>query len=230
MNEPRVGTTEFHHPVPYRLRRATVPDAPVVVALHGHGMSAERFERVLRYLSPEQVTLITLQGPYPFELRKQGEIRIGHGWYLYHGDQAAFRRSLEQSEAFVLETLETIRAKHSITDRPLAVLGFSQGGYLAGFLALRNPNLFSELAIASARLKSEFLEEELTRTPLPRTLFLHSEEDAAVRWEAAEPHADRLRAAGGEVDLFFHDAGHRLPPEAVRYFEEWLGGRHERRE
>ncbi|MCI0652573.1 MAG: hypothetical protein L0Z55_11905, partial [Planctomycetes bacterium] len=94
--------------------------------------------------------------------------------------------------------------------------------YLAGFAALRQPRRFGGLVLASARLKSEFLEQELRGAELPKTLVLHSESDAGIAWPRAKEHVQRLIDAGADVEIFLHEAGHRLPPEAVRHVAGWL--------
>ncbi|MCA8963077.1 MAG: metallopeptidase family protein, partial [Planctomycetes bacterium] len=98
--------------------------------------------------------------------------------------------------------------------------------YLAGFLAVRNPDRFRGLVIASARLKHEFLEEELEAgEELPNTLFLHSRKDKSTPWERTKQGLDLLEKAGAHVTHYLHDDGHRLPPDAVVKITEWLGQR-----
>ena len=181
----------------------------------------EKFERVLRHLEIPRMVLVVPEGVYPFEIRRE-TIEIGYAWYLYRGDQAEFREHLLRSESYLLRLLDQVAEDHPIDPRRSVLLGFSQGGYLAGFMALRHPERFGGLVLASSRLKHEFLEKELQSGDLPHTLFLHSEEDPALPWPRVKEGAALLENAGGDVETYLHNQGHRLPPDALEFMTGWL--------
>lgn len=218
------GEVPFSHPCRYDFAHRGQRPAegwPLVVALHGMGMSGAGFLRVLRHL-PGPRAILAPDGPFPFEQRDGASMRVGHAWYIYRGDQAEFRAHLVRSEAHVLELLARVQRLHPIDARRVVLLGFSQGGYLAGFTGLRHPERFPGLVIASSRLKHEFLEGELARGGLPHTLFLHGRDDAAIPWQRAQEGVDRLLAQGGSAELALHDEGHRLPRTALETLAAWL--------
>ncbi len=195
---------------------------PVLLALHGQGMSAGKFLRILLSLETAEMLLVVPEGVYPFEIRKQQALHIGYGWYLYRGDQEQFHEHLQTSEAYLLELLDRVEKLYPVERQRSVILGYSQGGYLAGFMALRQRQRFAGLIIASARLKHEFLRSELAAGDLPDTLFLHSELDRATPWSRAEEGMQLLQQAGAQVERFLHSAGHRLPEEALEFAEQWL--------
>ena len=226
------GSIEFARPIPYQVQlpdsggESSLAPPPLLTALHGQGMSAASFARVLRHLPSTGHAKLFPEGPYVFERREPAGIRAGHGWYIYLGDSDGFRRELEQTEAHLLRVLDAVEASHGTTDRARSVLlGFSQGGYLAGYVALRNPDRFGGLVISAARLKHEFLTEELARGALPAVLLLHSPDDAATPFERAEESREILAEAGTDVELFSHEGGHRLPPAALARVAAWLDER-----
>ncbi len=223
---PIIGSTEVRRQVRYLLDPAPVSGdspPPLLIALHGQGMSGESFRRVLRHLPATPHSRLFPDGPYVFERREADGIRAGHGWYIYLGDQVAFREELERSEAHILELLDRVEAEHGPVDRARSVLlGFSQGGYLAGFVGARHPERFGGVVISSARLKHKFLADELTRVELPRFLILHSPDDPATPFARAEESRDRLLAAGADVTLVPHPGGHRLPATALEALARWL--------
>jgi predicted esterase len=226
---PREGWTDFRRPVRHLFdpapaeKRSRGTPAPLLVALHGQGMSAASFRRVLRHLPPTGHARLFPEGPHPFEVREGEKIRSGHAWYIFLGDQAAFRSEMERTEEHLLALLDRVDAEHGPFDRGRSVLlGFSQGGYLASFVGARHPERFAGVVIAAARLKHEFLSPELAGGALPRFLLLHSAEDAAMPFARAEESRDRLAAAGTRVDLRPFAGGHRLPPEALAELARWL--------
>ena len=195
---------------------------PVLLALHGQGMSAEKFLRILLPLETVEMIVVIPEGIYPFEIRKEHALHIGYGWYLYRGDQDQFHEHLLTSEGYLLELLDQVAKLYPVERQRSVILGYSQGGYLAGFMALRQRQRFNGLIIASARLKHEFLHNELAAGDLPDTLFLHSEQDLATPWPRAEEGMQLLQQAGAQVDRFLHSAGHRLPEDALQFAEQWL--------
>ncbi len=223
------GTTQFEHSVrhlfdpadPSPQKRSSSP-IPLFVALHGQGMSATSFRRVCRHLPTTGHGSLFPEGPYRFEMRDGTTIREGHGWYIYLGDSDQFRDELNRSEAHLLTVLDQVERNHGPFDqRRSIVLGFSQGGYLAGYVALRHPDRFGGVVISSARLKHEFLTEELRTGALPAVLILHSPEDSSTAYDRAVEGRDLLEAAGADVELHSHSGGHRLPAEALEKVAEW---------
>ncbi|MEM7262438.1 MAG: alpha/beta hydrolase-fold protein, partial [Planctomycetota bacterium] len=220
---------EFRHLTKYRVIAPPGADRrtprPIFLALHGMGMNVPKFQRILRHLEVSEMLLVIPEGMYPYEMRQKEEIEVGYGWYIYRGDQDEFYEHLETSEGHVLGLLDRIEEDYAVDRRRSVVLGFSQGGYLAGFMALRQPHRFGGLVIASSRLKHEFLEDELASGQLPATLFLHSEKDKAVAWDRTLEGKELLEKAGAPVHYYLHEDGHRLPPDAVVRVAEWLGVR-----
>ena len=218
-------STEFTSSPRYLLRsqeRGAEP-LPPLVALHGQGLSAQRFKKILAHLPTSRPILIP-EAPYPFEIRSSDRLDVGYSWYMYTGDQDDFRAELERSEAYLLGLLDTVSDKHGIDSTGATLLGFSQGGYLAGFMGLRQPQRFAQLVLASTRLKTEFLSEELDRGVLPRLLVVHSEADEATPWKRSLEHVERFREAGGKAHVILHDRGHRLPRRVLAEVGEWMKG------
>ena len=191
-----VGATDFARPIRHLFhpppgREAS--GAPLITALHGQGMDAALFRRVTRHLRAPSHARLFPEGPYVFEKRSPEGITAGHGWYIYLGDSDDFRRELERTEAHLLAVLNACERDHGTTDRARSVLlGFSQGGYLAGYVGLRHPERFGGVVISAARLKHEFLTEELAGGRLPAVLLLHSPDDPATAFARAEESRDVL--------------------------------------
>lgn len=226
--EWREGTLPFTTEPRYLVRPPPANGGrTLLLALHGQGLGAKSFRHILRHLPPSRSTLLIPEGPYPFEIRRPPELRVGHSWYTYTGDQPGFREALVAVEEHLLALIDALPASTGVP-RPerVVILGFSQGGYLAGFMALRHRPLCAGLVLASARLKTEFLsrelDAELDSSPLPPTLALHAQNDSALPWERAREYLRPLQERGADVEVFLHDQGHRLPAAAVERVGDWL--------
>ena len=150
------GKTSFKIEVPYKLIEVgSKKKKPLIVYLHGYRQNITRFqEKVSKMLNVEAYHLF-IQGPYPIydESRKRKVEDWGRAWYLYDGEQDQFIRSLELSSEFVQEVTEGL-LKHIDVSR-LAVIGYSMGGYLAGYFALSRWKHVNELVVIGGRIKTE---------------------------------------------------------------------------
>jgi predicted esterase len=208
-----------------RLPSARGP-APLLVALHGKGDRAERFEREARRALPRGWALLVPGAPIPRD-RSGGPppSAIGGSWYLYDGDTPVFRESLARAEAFVAAAVRRARAAGARPRGRAALLGFSQGAYLAGVLAVRRPDLFRAAVLVGGRLKVEALRREMPRARALglRLLALHGARDPAVGPGPAGASVAAARAAGLDASFEEFDAGHEFTAAMAARAREWLG-------
>jgi predicted esterase len=158
-------------------------------------------------------------------MRREG--RIGASWYAYDGDQDRFRAELLRTEAIVLGLLDGVESEQGLRPRARVLMGFSQGGYCGSWIALRHPDRFSGLIVSGARVKTEFLRDEIRAAAASgfRALLLHGRRDASVLPEAAERSRAELAAGGVETESRSFDAGHSLGREQVAAMADWLEAR-----
>ncbi len=216
------NTRSFHSEVPWYWLPPIGDLRGLLLGLHGMAQDGSRLGQKLEILRQQGVGLILPSGPYPLEVRGRNGSRQGHAWYIFTGDQQAFRSSMERSEADLLRILEQIRAEPEMKALPLDLLGFSQGGYLAGFIAFRNAELFRSCIIASARLKHEFLEKEISASPNLQVLFCHDRNDPLTKADPVEESHKILENSGVTSSIRWHDDGHSLDTGSVEYLAHWM--------
>ena len=118
---------------------------PLLVAIHGMGMCAEEFVEILEPLRQLPIVIFVPDGVYPFEIRAGGNLRIGRGWYLYTGDEERFVRSMKKSGRHLNTLVNQVVKEHGIDPDRIAMMGFSQGGYFAGYFGIRPPGFVAEV-------------------------------------------------------------------------------------
>ena len=216
------GEHEGDGPIAWRLDAPTAdPTLPLVVGLHGWGMSEDIFARLLRGLMGQPVRLLLPRAPLPL---------VDHGgasWYDYDGDQKRFISELHRCEKTVLDLMQTIEREQGLRPSRRWLLGFSQGGYCGSWIGLRNAGLFHGMAIVGARVKTELLEEEMAHAAARdfEVLLCHGKQDDSVPPEAAERSRAGLETAGVHVELRWFDSWHSLGRGQVRAIAEWLAAR-----
>jgi len=216
------GETTGTPPLAWRLDGAEDPSAPLVVCLHGMWMDEDFFGLLLQRLFDLPFRFLLPRGP--IAVRKRGVGENASSWYDYDGDQERFRAELLRTESLVLAALAEVEEGQGLAPRARALLGFSQGGYCGAWIAIRHPEVFRGLVVSGARVKTEFLEEEMAEAARAgfRVLLCHGKRDPSVRPEAAARSRDALAAAGVDVDLRTFDAGHSIGREQVDAVRRWL--------
>jgi phospholipase/carboxylesterase len=202
----------FTHEVPVHLHRPDGGgDGSLLVALHGMGQSAEFFAKEALPCAPAGASVLIPQAPLPLELRGAAGIRQGNGWYIYNtGETETFLASMRQAEDWVLRQVEFVVADHGFDGKRVSLLGFSQGGYLAGWMGVRHAARFRRLVVAGGRVKHEKLEDDARRaaaTPL-RVLAVHGSRDEGVKPDAARTSVEALAALGVPAEFRVYDCGH----------------------
>lgn len=189
-------------------------DGSLLVALHGMGMSARSFRRRVLPLTPAGCTVLIPQGPLPYEIRRDGRIRQGNAWYIYLGDEPAFLASMQRTEAWLLGLIDRYVEFHGLDPQAVSLLGFSQGGYLAGYVALRNAARFHRLVVAGGRIKHEVLLDDAERVPAERPDFellaLHGADDPSVSLEAVQVSVRAVATFGVHAEMRTYPTGHAV--------------------
>src|SRR5690606_21093629 len=132
------GSVPFTRDVAWRIELPDTPPPPegfpVLLALHGHGDDGGRLGARLAGLLPAPYAVLFPDGPYPVEVRQAPPPRVGCSWYAYSGDQDAFLAALETAGDHLERVLAAAAAEHGLDRARVAVLGYSQGGYLGSWL------------------------------------------------------------------------------------------------
>jgi predicted esterase len=199
------------------------PSAPLVVALHGYGMDEDLFSTLLQKLFDRSYRFLLPRGPFPGRFGL--DVENGASWYEYDGDQERFRAELGRLEREIPALVEDVEREQGLAPRSRYLLGFSQGGYGGSWVALRRPDLFAGMIVSGARVKTEWLGEEMRAASARgfRALLCHGTRDRSVKPEAAERTRADLAAAGVDVEHRTFDAGHSLGREQVAAIGDWLG-------
>lgn len=195
---------------------------PLVVALHGMGMTAPEFAGLVASLRKLPCLLFVPEGVYPFEIRTGQQMRIGRAWYLYTGDEEAFVRSMDRTGRHLNSLLTRLGKEYPVDADRVFLLGFSQGGYFAGYHAIRHAKRFRGAVVIGARVKHEVLGKELARAKDLELLLLHGKKDRAVPFALAERSHAAVADAGLSVELRDYDSGHSITKEELADAKRWL--------
>lgn len=170
--------------------------APLIVALHGSGGTADGFAPLWRGVASDLGAVLAV----PQGLNPAGR---GFDWGV-----------VEQGSHLVLRAIEKARAEAAVDDSKIVLAGFSNGASQAFIQGLQDPDRFAGILSISGSYDERVAPVPSNRR-LPRFAILNGERDE----EAANNRrgAGALRAAGGKVKLeIYPGLGHAFPPDRDR--------------
>lgn len=217
------GKTSFKIEVPYKLLEAgPTGKKPLIVYLHGYKQNISYFRKKTENLLSLNAYHLFIQAPYPVydEKHERKVADWGRAWYLYDGDQQQFVKSLELASEFVQEVIDNI-LNHIEVSR-LAVIGYSMGGYLAGYFALSRWKHVNELVVIGGRIKTEVFEDRRGTYGHMNVLALHGSDDESVKSEPQRESARALEQMGANVTFKELPEAHGLNKIYLSATKEWL--------
>ncbi len=225
MTTPLLPTVEIE---PRTKARATV------IFLHGLGADGHDFETVVPHLGlpPE----LGVRFVFPHAPRRPVTLNQGFvmpAWFdigpddLMRGessDLTGIKRAEDQVRALIDREIA-----RGVESQKIVVGGFSQGGALAAWVALRHPKpLAGLIALSTFLAKNAPIESDAT--PANRsiaTFAAHGTRDGVVGVAYGRKLMERLRAIGCDVEWHEYPMAHEVCLEEIAHWGAWLRARFE---
>ncbi len=211
----------------YPERYDTVRRYTLVVLLHGNGQAPSQLFSWVRQWQGEDMLVVAPEAPY---VRVRSTVNAAALRFSALGEELGAPDSLRES--IIAMTAEWYHAvvrdaqQHLPVRRALPlVVGFSQGGFMAGVLLAQHPDSYAGAALVAASYYAEgrVLERlsEMRRYGLS-FLVLHGYEDPIVPFQTAQLFVNALAQAGVEHEFVPFAGGHWASPEATQRLRQWL--------
>jgi phospholipase/carboxylesterase len=198
-----------------------------VIWLHGLGADGHDFEPVV----PELGLPPTLGLRFIFPHAPVRPVTLNAGismpaWYDLYSltadgpeDGPGIRRAAREIECLIRHEIS-----RGIASRRIVLAGFSQGGALALFTALRYPQpLAGVMGLSTYLPLRDRLEGERSAPNAGISVFLaHGSQDEVVAYAYGLRARDELRRLGYRVQWHGYPMGHQLCAEALRDLGQWL--------
>lgn len=216
------GKTSFKIEVPYTLfETGEKGPKPLIVYLHGRGQYLDLFKKKTEALHELKAYHLYIQGPYPELTHTPDREKIGYSWYLYNGKQGSFVKSLEYTAEFIQEIIDGVIPFIKVTR--LCMIGYSMGGYQAGYFALSRWKHTNELIVIGGRIKTEVVTENgWQNLKHLNVLALHGASDEQVKPEPQQESIRMMRTNGVNAEFQAIDGGHALTPDQLAASLRWL--------
>jgi phospholipase/carboxylesterase len=189
------------------------PGAPTLLALHGRG----GHETDLLGLGEALGGGIGVLAPRGPELQPPG-----YAWFRNMGIGNPVAESLDLRLTELMEWLEATAAELGL-DTPMTVVGFSNGGMMAGALAAARPDLVDRVALLSSAYPLPPEVYALGGLRGRRVLAIGGDSDPVLPLERVEAGVAAYRAAGAEVTTIVRPGGHGVGADEIDALRTFLG-------
>ncbi len=201
---------------PYRIDYEFIDGSgPLIICLHGYGQSGEKFYNSIASILPKNAKVLIPNGPFPLPGKARTAEALGHAWYFYDAKSDEYYVSYDIAVGLIVKLIDHF----NLTSCEKTILGYSQGGYLAPFLAQELTNLKNIVSInGSFRIdkmkqgKEEFVVHAING----------ADDDIVDPLQAQQKHA--------QLDIFqrrgdFHllpDTHHRINKDVLAVLKNYL--------
>ena len=186
------------------------PEQPrqAIILLHGYSETGGKMLRRLGTVLPQDALILAPNAPFPQVLaRNEIGYEIGFSWYFHDPQKDEYFIDMEVA----LSCLSEVIARKVPAGLRITLIGFSQGGYLAPFVASREASRVKRVI----GIGCQFLDEELV-SPLGFEIHgIHGEEDDVVNAAVSQRSHEKLILAGarGGTYALLPGVGHRITHE-----------------
>jgi phospholipase/carboxylesterase len=203
------------------------PAAAAVVLLHGLGADGHDFETLvdeIRLPSSSAVRWVFPHAPVrPVTLNGGQRMRAWYDVTSLDWRGPEDEAGLRASAAGVRELVER-EQERGVPPQRVVLAGFSQGGALALYTALREPvRLAGVIALSSyLPLASKLAQEAHPANAAVAIFMAHGSYDPVIPQVFGERSRDVLRAGGHDVEWHSYPVPHTVCAEEIRDLREWL--------
>lgn len=200
----------------------------LIIALHGFGSTAEKFQRFSKPFTDAGFIYATPEAPYSY-LRRDGT--IGYEWFLYdissyimlerpasELEKAAMRMTTERQMGQVIGDL---KEKYHVGK--IFFMGMSQGGIITYLTGIHHHDKIDGMIILSSVVDKDWTGTDNIRAGNGvRTLVLQGIDDKAVPLKFAEQSRDLLIENDYKVSFKKFEGGHVVPENLLPFVIDWI--------
>jgi phospholipase/carboxylesterase len=192
----------------------------LVVLLHGVGADGNDLIGLAPYLAQllPDALFVSPDGPFPYDMAP-----FGRQWFSIQDRSPAMMLAGLQAAAPVLDGfLDETLDGHGLTDRELALVGFSQGTMISLYVALRRTEPCAGIVGFSGALMGADGLASGSRAR-PPVLLVHGDADPVVPVQATVAAQAALQAAGFRVAAHLRPGmGHGIDPVGMQLAAQFL--------
>lgn len=195
-----------------------------IIWLHGLGADCRDFEPLVPRLACEDTRFIFPNAPVrPISVNANLPFRAWYDVYSLSDLDVEDEAGIRASQQFLTDLIDAEIARGRRPEEVL-VAGFSQGGAVALFTALRYPQPLGGVIALSTYLplRAAFPEERLDANRETPIFLAHGTQDPVLPYQLAQITRDILLDHQHAVDWHTYPMQHEICPEEIQDLKNWL--------
>ena len=197
---------------------------PTLFALHGHGAHCQDLAPLAPLLADGRLQVICPQAEFPLEGAPYSYAPM-YTWMQRGANDRPLDGELERVSNALSAFITAASDRYHADLERTALMGFSQGGFLAYRLALSEPQHWQGAAMLSTWLSDDAADDvhpDAADLPL---LVQHGTNDPLVGIDRGRNSRDRLQAMRMNVDYREYPMQHEIGRQALHDLSAWLSER-----
>lgn len=197
---------------------------PTLIALHGHGAHCQDLAPLAPMLADGRLQVVCPQAEFPLEGAPYSYAPM-FTWMKRGADDRPLDGEVERVATALSSFIDEICERYDADTERLALMGFSQGGFLAYRLALSEPHRWQGAAMLSTWLSDAAADDvhpDAADLPL---LVQHGTNDPLVGVDRGRSSRDRLQAMRMNLDYREYPMQHEIGRQSMHDLSAWLTDR-----
>ena len=194
---------------------------PTLIALHGHGAHCQDLAPLAPMLADGQLQVICPQAEFALEGAPYSYAPM-YTWMRRGANDRPIDGEVDRVAGALSSFIGTVCERYNVDTDRLALMGFSQGGFLAYRLALSEPHRWQGAAMLSTWLSDEAADdvhEDAADLPL---LVQHGTNDPLVGIDKGRTSRDQLQAMRMNLDYREYPMQHEIGRQSIHDLSAWL--------
>ncbi len=197
---------------------------PTLIALHGHGAHCQDLAPLAPMLAGGQLQVICPQAQFALEGAPYSYAPM-YTWMQRGANDRPLDGELDRVAGALSAFIDTVCERYQVDTDRLALMGFSQGGFLAYRLALSEPHRWQGAAMLSTWLSDEAADVVHDDAPDLPLLVQHGTNDPLVGVDKGRNSRDRLQAMRMNLDYREYPMQHEIGRQSIHDLSAWLAER-----
>lgn len=181
-----------------------IPPSPkrVFILLHGYKLDGKFMFDKLQARLPQDCAVIAPNGPFMLPVSKKGEFFAKYAWYFFDPNKKTYYINYEPAANYIKSML----IEMDLIRKPITVIGYSQGGYLAPKISEIIPSVDTVIGLACSYRNEMF---EFKQHVIMNQI--NSKDDLIIDYKGAKEEFNSLRERGNIGQFVtLSDVGHKL--------------------
>lgn len=193
----------LNYSIPHNVYQYLPPEPKrVYLLLHGYLLDGEFMFEKLKDSLPKNCAIIAPDGPLLVPVKKGDKYSSRYSWYFFDPHTKEYFVQMDPAVDYLKQILERL----NLSNIPITVIGYSQGGYLAAKASELLTDVDTVIGVACKFRNEKF--EFRQRTMLHQ---INCHDDLVVDYPDARAEFDKLRERGNLGQFIsLNNIGHRL--------------------